>query len=170
MENGNVYSINIRGWKSKISCIKIKEGKDWILIQNLNDYMIDGLSLINKKYVKDTLRNENELLVEDVLKANDKIHSDIIVAMPLETPSLFDYLYQMRIIFQLGLKDDSYSYVGQIQKITNKSFYLKRMNAKGLWINDPIILRKDFIRTIELNTDYLISLSRYNKSLTLLLE
>ena len=162
MENLNVYTIKVTGWKDDIQCIKIEDGIGWILYKRVYDYTVDGILLINKRFIKSCIRTEKEIFTEDVLRANNKLILES-VEIPLDTFSLFNNLYLQNKVFQVTLKDDSYVYIGKIEKIIKKSFYFRKINAKGRWV-ESIFLRMDFIRAIEFDSEYIISLLVYSDS------
>lgn len=164
MDNYKVYSIKIKSWEDTLSCIKINENNDWILIENLIDYSIDGLGIINKKYIKSVCRAEKEILTEKILEANHRVKRDKI-PIPLDTNSMIEYLYRNKVVFQISLKDDTYVFIGMIEKILKKSFYIKRINAKGIWMDSLMLFRIDHIRSLEFDTEYINSLLNYNKTL-----
>ncbi|NDV97296.1 hypothetical protein D0T84_20670 [Dysgonomonas sp. 521] len=164
MDDYKVFSIGIKNWEDSLCGIKISESDEWILIENLIDYSIDGLGIINKKYIKFIDRTEREILTEDVLKANHRLKKREI-SIPLESNSMIEYLYKNKVIFQISLKDNSYVFIGMIEKILKKSFYIKRINAKGIWMDSSMLFRIEHIRSLEFNTDYIDALLVYNKTL-----
>lgn len=85
--------------------------------------------------------------------------------MPLDTVSLFLFLFSNKIAFQVSFGDESYTYIGIINKLLTKSFYMKMINSRGVWIEKCQLIRMDFIRKIEFETNYINSLLIYNKSI-----
>ncbi|NDV69683.1 hypothetical protein [Dysgonomonas sp. 25] len=164
MEKKYVIKIIVRDCSYPVYGIIIEEGSDWILLKSLNDYFVDGFVLINKKYIKKIEHTDDEIFIEKVLSANNKLNFQLRTDIPLNTQDLFSYIFIKNITFQISFKDDSFSYIGNIKSYLEKSFYLRRINSRGIWLDENLRIRIDFIRKIEFDTDYINSLLVYNKT------
>ncbi|THD30184.1 MAG: hypothetical protein DI588_16890 [Flavobacterium johnsoniae] len=70
-----------------ITGVKIKEGNQWVLVNhNLVDYVLDGYSFINKKYIKKVVEVSKEVIDYKIIKMryNEKI-SDSFSDLLLES-------------------------------------------------------------------------------------
>lgn len=166
MEKGKFYSIKIKQWKAKKAGILIDESDSWILINKIfGDYILDGYEFINKMHISFIERGSEEIFVEDVLSASNKIIRDSF-NLPLETRDLLDFLNKKQIVFELSTKFEDSIYIGRICKILEKSICIKPMNADGQWLKDNYLFRIDSLRTVALGSDYLNSLVKYSQSLS----
>ncbi|NDV58954.1 hypothetical protein [Bacteroides sp. 519] len=164
-KKGLFYTFRIKGRKRSESGIFIDEGTDWILIRSLfSDYLIDGYKIINKNYIVSVSRNEEDIFTEKVLKANNKDNYSV-EKIPLETNSLFNYLKEQQIVFDISIHLENSTYVGKIKKILTHSFYLYLLSPKGEWLDEIDLFKKKSIRLISFNTDYIQSLLNYNRTL-----
>lgn len=163
-EKGLFYSIKIKGREEKEFGILIDESEQWIYISSLySDYIMDGYKIINKKYIISIERSERDIFTEKVLKANNRMSPDSL-KIPLETNKLFSYLEKNQIVFDISTNREDSIYVGKVQKILPKSFYLKPLGTKGEWMNELYLFRMTTIRIISFDTDYVKSLLVFNES------
>jgi len=166
MNKYKLYSFKIKDWSKYVgSGIKVLESDQWILLKSLNDYLIDGWVLINKKYLTGIYREEKEILAEKVLNANKKLDNLKCPDIPLESHQLFIYFQENDIAMELSFKDNSYLYIGKVSRVLKKSIYLKLLNANGIWEEKEILIRMEFVRDIKFDTDYINSLLVYSNSL-----
>jgi hypothetical protein len=167
MRSNKLYTISLNGWKEKKQGFFLKENKDWLLIKSLfTDYIMDGNTIIHKKYIASVERGDKERFIEAILIANDKFNNDDNMNILSDTYDLLELLDKNKIVFQLSLKDETICYVGRMEKIKNKTFLMEVITPKGIWSKKQIIIRKDLIRTIDMNNDYINSLLVYNYKLT----
>lgn len=164
MKSGhNFISIKIKNRKEKERGIFIQEGEDWILLQSLfTDFMVDGFKIISKNYILSIDRDEHDAFVEEVLISCDKL-SIPGMTIPLKTYPLFEFLMTNQKTFQLFLNKENSSYIGNINKLLAKSFYLNPFGKKVGWLDYYLLFRMDFIRLLAIDTDYINSLLAYNK-------
>ena len=163
MERLKFYSILLKGREEKIQGILEQEGKEWMLLRCVfSDYIMDGWRVINKRYIYSIVREESEVFTEKVLKASKKWRSTKKRQLPLSTDLLFDYLKNTCSIFAFSLNDEFITFVGKIQKLLPKSFYITPISPRGKWLNECNIFKKERVRVIDIDTDYINSLIAYN--------
>lgn len=168
LEKDKLHSFKIKDRKLEESGLLIDEGEDWYLIRYLlTDYMVDGYMLLNKKYVDKISRDENVIFTEKVLIANQKTSYKLKTTIPLATDTLFEYLYNKQIVFQIDNKDVNACWIGKILTLTDKSIFLTPISPIAEWETAYYTFRKNNIRLITFDSDYINSLVKYNKSLVL---
>lgn len=76
-----------------ITGVKIKEGNQWVLVNhNLVDYVLDGYSFINKKYIKKVVEVSKEVIDYKIIKMRyDEKISDSFSDLLLEKLSKFTF-------------------------------------------------------------------------------
>jgi hypothetical protein len=161
-----LYSFKIKGFSNKLRGLFLQEGKDWVLVKTLfTDYMLDGYQLLNKKYILSINQSEDDIFTEKVLVANGKNNIEYI-SFPLSMFSLFEYLLKQNIVFSIQTNKEDRVNIGSIDKLSDKSIFITPINPKGIWEKSRYYtFRKEFIRIIEFDTDYINSLENYSKSL-----
>lgn len=164
MNNNKVYKMKMQNWQEQFKCVVLVEGAEWTLVHNLFDYSIDGYAILQNKFIKNRLHSEKEDFSEKVLMANNKL-VDCNLHIPLTTNKLFEYLKENKIVFQISFKDDSYVYIGKIEKLLQHSFHFKTMSTLGIWDKTIELIRFNSVRIIEFNTDYINSLVTYNQTM-----
>jgi len=162
METLKFYSILLKGRKETIQGILEQDGEEWMLLRCVfSDYIMDGWSIVNKRYIHSIVRQESEIFTEKVLRASNKWSSKK-KRIPLLTDSLFDYLKNRHITFSFSLNDESVVFVGKIQRLLPKSFYLIPISPRGKWLDKLDFFKKESVRVIDVETDYINSLIAYN--------
>jgi hypothetical protein len=154
----------LKKWQFSIDCLVLNESIDWILVNNLFDYSVDGYALIQKKIIKERIYSEREKFVEKVLLANNKVNYITPFPFQLITNELFTYFKRTETIIQISFKDESYVYVGKITKLLSHSFYLQTIDTKGIWDKTENLIRFNSVYKIDFDTDYIKSLITYMKS------
>lgn len=162
METFKLYTISIKGFKDNIKGIVLKDSEEWVMLKGLfTDYMLDGIYFINKKYILLANRGKNEIFTEEVLKASGKWNFIYDENIPLSTDLLFPWLKDTQQVFQFFQRDDLACYIGKIQRLLQKTFYLKYINPEGIW-EEEMLFHISPIKCIEIDTDYVSSLLAYN--------
>ncbi len=164
IERGKFYSFKIKNRKQQEQGIIVANGEDWILTKYIfSDYIVDGLMLFNKEYIKSIERGENEIFFEKILIANAK--ADIPdLSIPLSTNELLQWLEYNKIAFQIDPKDEGVCYIGRILKVLDKSIRFKPISAKGVWLDGYDLYRKSSLMMISFDTDYINSIITYANS------
>ena len=166
IEKGKLFSFEISDRKLKKQGILIAEGEDWLLTHCLfTDYILDGYMLLNKRYIKSINRNDENIFIEQVLNANKKLDILQNIDIPLLTDLLLEWLYKNQIVFQIDNKRDDVCWIGKICDSTDKSIFLTNLTPKGIWETSYYTFRKNNIRIISFDTDYINSLLNYSKTL-----
>lgn len=167
METNKLYSISIKNRKEKVVGIIEQEGEEWILLKAIfTDYIMDGRKLICKKYISSINRSEKDIFKENVLRSAKKWDNYREIKIPLSTDLLFDFLNKEQKVFQISLRDESVCYLGKIEKLLGKSFYLKPLTPRGKWQEENLLFRIGSVRIIDIDTDYISSLLAYNSQNT----
>lgn len=166
IEEGKLYSFKIKDRKQEEKGIVIREGEDWILLIHLfTDYILDGYILINRQYIKSINRTKDDVFIESVLKANNRIEISNL-SIPLSKSEPLDWLQGRQCVFQIDNKEELKCWIGKIVDKTEKSIFLAPLTSKGQWDdNRYYTFRKEYIRMISFETDYINSLLVYNKIL-----
>jgi hypothetical protein len=158
-----LVQIKLRGRSEKLRGILKAAGEEWLLLEyNPVDFVLDGVILINRKYLLKIERTKNDAFIEEVLKAkgihNSLNGNDLNLDSTLD---LFSSLETKQAI-QIELRDESIIYLGKVTKINDKSFRIKRLTPKGDWL-DEISYNYKLIRIIQIGGDYTESLLTYMK-------
>jgi len=161
---GIVNKIIIKKWQTSIDCLILNESADWVLVNNLFDYSIDGYALIKKKVIKKSIHSEREKFVEKVLLANNKINYLFKIPIQFIVNELFTYFIKTETILQISFRDESYVYIGKITKLLSHSFYFQTIDTKGVWDKTRILIRFNSIYKIDFDTNYINSLTTYMKT------
>jgi len=166
IEKGKLLSFKIKDRRQEERGILIADGEDWVFIHYLfSDYIIDGYRLLNKHYIKSINRNEEDIFIEKVLKANNKLDIPQSIETPFSTNLLLEWLHKTQTVFQIDNKEEDKCWIGKICRSTDKSIFLTNFTPRGTWENSYYIFRKNNIRIISFDTDYINSLLNYNKTL-----
>jgi hypothetical protein len=165
MKKSKLYTISIKDWPRKVKGVLLKESGEWAIFKQIfSDYIIDGYILINKQFIVSYEHGKDEIFEENVLKASDKWNFNYNIDIPLlSIHSIIKYLHQNNIVFKFQHKEEKVAYIGKVNKILEKSFYLTFLDVKGFWWLKPLIYHKKYIRTIEFDVDYINSLLMYNE-------
>jgi hypothetical protein len=138
---------------------------EWILLKNNPvDYILDGFIILKNKNLESIIYNENNEFSEDVIRSKKiKIKNDFIFPLSnLETILLF--LNKKYGIFQLATKKESAVYLGRLIEITEGEIFIEFLNTKGIF-DGEIYFKREKIRIIEFDTDYVNSLKSYSDSI-----
>lgn len=165
MEKGSFYIFKLKGWKEPICGIIENIGSEWILIKHIvSDYTFDGYSLIQTKYIKDQLHDDETVFTEKVLLAKGIMDISVPYDIPLDTPTApFEWFKKQGVTTQFNPKDETICYVGKVTEFKRKYFQFISLSPKGCW--DPDFYKCTFakIRTINIDSDYVNSLLIYNE-------
>lgn len=147
----------LKGWKTPLSGILVDENDKWILINNIiSDYLLDGFTLIRKKYLLDRSTGNWEQQVKLVMKLRGYKPK---VKLKLNTiPSMMDNISLKYDLFSFQDSHEDSLQIGIIEKFSKKNVFLRfikrsgKLDSKYLW-KYP----QKSIRLISFNTDYLKS-------------
>ena len=164
MKKDHFYTISLSHRKEKEQGFFQKENEDWVLLKALfSDYMMDGVLLINKKYISLTKRESDEEFTEKVILANNRLNTENLTI--LDSADLYETFRKDKVVIQLSHYEDSAANIGRIVKVNDKSLSMLLLNTRGIWDDYYSNIRKDKIRTIKYNTDYIRSLLTYSEYL-----
>jgi hypothetical protein len=159
-----LVQVKLRGRGERLRGILKDTGREWLFLEyNPVDFVLDGIVLINRKYLLKVERTKNEALIEEVLKAKGihEHYKDNNLNLD-NTVDLFTGLESNNAI-QIELGNESIVYIGRITKINDKSFRMKRLTPNGNWL-DEISYNYRSIRIIQVEGDYVASLLAYGNS------
>lgn len=139
--------------------ILINYNKDWFLIKsNPVDFILDGYSAVKNCNVKNISTNDDTEFVEKAMKlkgisVDKKIHKISLKNFD----SIAESINKNFGIFSLAKKRDNAIYPGKLKKLTDKKIILTWMDLSANW-GPNREFTKEKIRTIDFDSDYLISL------------
>ncbi|PWN59237.1 hypothetical protein [Chryseobacterium viscerum] len=155
-----ILNIKISRFPEIIKGVKLYENeKLLIILSNPVDYMLDGIFFINKKYIKN-IEKTKDLLSLVIFK--HKINVDSFIGYK-SFDTIYDtikYHYNQSKLVELTLESSSYSIIGNIQHINEKSFFLNMLSVKAEYLQEEKF-EYDKIRIVTVNSDYLNSLEYY---------
>nr|WP_315026323.1 hypothetical protein [uncultured Chryseobacterium sp.] len=139
--------------------ILINYSKDWFLIKsNPVDFILDGYSAIKNDKVKNIIKNNDTEFVEKAMKLKGLSVDKKIYKLPLTNfDSIVENIHKNFGIFSLAKKRDDAIYPGKLKKLTSKKIILTWIDLNANWAKSREFT-KDKIRTIDFDTDYLVSL------------
>lgn len=157
-----LINIKISRRPELISGIKIKEGNQWILInQNPVDYVLDGYSYINKKYLKNTVIVSEDNFTHKVLTKKYNDNTNLFSQDALETfKSLLLNLVDASKLIEFEFESSDYCIIGKIARINEKSFAIKKLSTKAEFLGEESF-KIESLRIISTDTDYLNALEAY---------
>lgn len=138
---------------------------EWLLLEyNPVDFLIDGFILINRRYILDIKRTENEIFVEEVIrtKASKQIEQRRTLNLSSDV-ALFKELSRRYNAIQIELEDETIVYIGKITKVSTKSFRMRRISPKAKWLDEESYKFKS-VRVVQVESDYVLSLLIYMES------
>lgn len=143
--------------------VKIKEGNQWVLVNhNLVDYVLDGYSFINKKYIKKVVEVSKEVIDYKIIKMRyDEKISDSFSDLLLESyQSLLSSFLNTSKLVAFEFESSEYCIIGVITKINEKSFRINKLSTKGIFLGEENF-EFNSIRIIDIETDYLNALEGF---------
>jgi hypothetical protein len=151
--------------KNSYSGFLLDFSDEWILLRNNPvDYIIDGFIILRNKNLESIIYDENNEFTEKVIRLKKvKLINDFILPLSnLET--ILSFLNKKYGIFQLATKRESAVYLGRLIEITESQVFIQFLNTKGIF-DGEIDFKREKIRIIEFNTDYVNSLKAYSDSI-----
>lgn len=167
MDKGKFYLFEMKGWESPIAGVVESVGLEWILIKHIvGDYALDGYSLIQKKYIKTYIHDEDVSFTEGILIAKGIMDLCCPYSIPLDTQTdPFTWLKEQDAVVQFNPKDDTICYIGKVGDMTKRFFQLISMDPRGHW--DTFFYKYTYatIKSIDIDPDYVNSLLIYNEKM-----
>lgn len=161
----NFYSYKMKNWERPVNGLQLKDGKSWTLL-NLNpvDYLMDGMTLIDKKQIEVI---NTDSFIENVLQI--KIQTKLINSLKLQLGSIRDILHSLcgkETLVQFKLEEENSAYIGEIVKVKKSSVKIKVISPEIVWDGFMCIEYLD-IWTISILSDYLLTLENiiYEKNI-----
>lgn len=139
--------------------ILINYSKDWFLIKaNPVDFILDGYSAVKNYNVKNITINDDTEFVEKAMKlkgipVDKKAHKISLKNFD----SIIESVNKNFEIFSLAKKKGDAIYPGKLKKLTDQKIILTWIDLKANW-GENREFTKEKIRTIDFDTDYLVSL------------
>lgn len=155
-----LLDIKINRRSDIISGILEKESSEWILLHaNPIDFLIDGICLVNKKYIKKIENTQEKDFKHKVMKMKYLLAKEFSFDVD-STYDLFYYFQKNNILLQLEFESDDYCFIGQVTKMNEHSFLFNELSYEGAYLGEEN-LRYDRVRNIYVNNDYLNSYKIY---------
>ncbi|MCG2792150.1 MAG: hypothetical protein L6262_01215 [Weeksellaceae bacterium] len=158
-----LVNIKISRYPNPVSGIKLYENNNIIIIlYNPVDYVLDGINIINKKYIKIIEEEKEDVLKLDILNYKVGLRNYFLEYDNFtEIHDIIKYFYvQKSKLIEIGLESSSYSLIGNILKLNEKSFILNLLSTKAKFIKEERI-DYDKIRILSFNNDYLNAFEYY---------
>lgn len=154
-----LIKIKISRYPNLLCGIKLYETEELLyIINNPVDYVLDGVFIINKKYIKRYFIDEKNELKTKILQEKAKSHITNPNIYTNSIESFIHSIYNNGSLIELGLESQEYSLIGKISDIDKKYFTLNLLSVKAVFMRyEKIALDK--IRILAIETDYLNSLS-----------
>lgn len=157
-----VIKIKIDRYKEVITGLKISEGVDWIMIAyNDVDYVLDGIKIINRKYIKHIDSILDPDMKGKILNFKYRKFDDKVGALNLDnTLDLFRAIDAEDLLISIHLHSADFIIVGKIVSLSEGGFTVNTIDAEG----EPSTqesFKFDKVRVVDLHNDYLYSLELY---------
>ena len=138
--------------------ILIDYNKDWLLIKaNPVDFVLDGYSIVKNFKVKNIVTNNETKFAEKAIKLKG-IKIEKKAKIPLQNfDKIIENINKNFGIFSLTKKNNDAIYPGKLKKINHDKIVITWIDLHATWTNKREF-KKDKIRVIEFNNDYLTSL------------
>ena len=163
LKYGQVYKFEVEGWEDDVIGVYLDKSTDWIMTINIpNDFMVDGHSIINKKFINNYYRSEEEVFVERVLFSKGLSYSDKPLFELRGFYEQFVEIQKKEVCIEILEEDSEISYIGRILEVFEDSFDMQHVGTRGSWME--IVTHSMLeIRAINFNTDYINSLTSYRR-------
>jgi hypothetical protein len=154
-----IIDIKIKRHKEIVRGIKIFENDAIVLIiNNPNDFVLDGYSFINKKYISEIKTTDDDLKLK--VFDNKIIDFNYQKYLNYSLNSINEIVDDMMVNFnlvELYFESSSYSIIGKITKLNLKTFLIDLLSVKAMFIRTEKFYY-DKLRIISFDNDYLKSL------------
>jgi hypothetical protein len=155
----HVYSILIEDWDEEITGVFVAQGKEWILlVDNQNDFILEGLRFIHKAKLDEVLRDDDEKLKEKVFA---KKYSDFSLPKKYDlddTVKLLQQIKEENKLLHFDTQDEEEIIVGLIEVVYDDKFELKTLTSEAHW-GERFCCEFKELSTIAIDNDYLKSLN-----------
>jgi hypothetical protein len=161
--NTPFINVEISGWESHVSGIIVKESSQWILL-NINpvDYVVDGFTVIFKKFIRNLKVKKEDMFKYQVIKSCDKIKSTRLITFDEDSIQLTKNIGRAYEILAIRREFDHEIQVGIYQKFQRGKLCVGSIKTNGR-PDGKDNFDFDSIRAIEFDTDYLTSLRCYQR-------
>lgn len=135
-----------------------------ILVQNENDFMLDGFSIIRFKDISDiSLKGD---FYEAILQKEGLIDKKNNPQIRLESwQTVFQDLMETRnniIIENESISDDDFEFgIGKIEKVYRNSVHIRHFDAEGRWEKYSLIIPYSKITKVTFDSRYVNVFSKY---------
>lgn len=154
----HVVSVRVRGYEA-VNGILLDAAEHWVVVKHIpNDYVVDGLLLINAKYVLSIGDGKWDGLTERVLRLKKVDFEEKHSVNLSSNQAAYNYLLSSRHLVQISLGDESAVYIGRVIKVNDNSFRCQMLSVKGEWDNEQSF-KYDSVRMLGLHNDYVESLT-----------
>lgn len=160
-ENTNLMElieIKVSRYPKTILGIKIYETEELLyIIHNPVDYVLDGMLVINKRFLKYTLKEEETNLRYRILQQKVKTLLPSTELYADSMKNLATICEKNKILVEIGLDNQTYVWIGHIESVEDKGFTFKTIDTQACFYTEEKVLYNR-IRILYIGTDYLNSL------------
>ena len=139
--------------------------ENYVLLQQMNDFEVDGFEIFPIKSISKILYNDNDKYFEKILHL-EGIINEIENKHKIDLLSWKTILASIKkighnvIIENENPEDESFD-IGPIIKLTKSSVYIRYFNAKGILDKELTKIDWNLITIVKFDTKYLKIFSRY---------
>lgn len=153
-----LISIEFEDKKEIFNGFLIDWTEDWILLKNNPvDFIIDGYTILKNKNVKSIIQDEDHEFTERVIKLKGlRTSADEVIPLK-DFDSIINFIAGKYEIFQLAKKSDKAVYPGKLLELNEEEIIIDFLGTEGKF-DGEMSFKKDKIRVIEFDTDYINSL------------
>lgn len=154
----DLVKIKVSRYLNFIYGVCLYETKElFYILNNPVDYVLDGIMVINKKYIKSIFIDKENKLKEKIISEkinNITMDNDIFVN---NMEMFIEIFCKSGELVEIGLESQSYSLIGKILNVKSEDITLNLLSVNADFLREEKInLNK--IRIISVKTDYLESL------------
>lgn len=154
----HVVSVKIRSYKA-VEGILLDTTDNWLLLKYIPvDYVIDGVLIVNKRYVIGIKESQDQDLTEKVLRLKKVDFYEKSFVGTGSFRELYLYFLQSKQLVQISLADESVTYIGRVIKVNENSFRCQLVGVMGQWTNE-VTFNYASVRMLGLHNDYVESLT-----------
>jgi hypothetical protein len=159
MKTYRVEQFKLEGWEDVQSGLIVEESKQWILLKYIPvDYVIDGYKLINKKYISERLRENQQKKVEKVLKLKG-IDTNTPEGFKFgNTEELLSWTENHYELFEFSDDLEHEVFYGRINRVEANNLIIDFIDANGKERKKWDHFNIDKIRVIAFDSDYFNSI------------
>ena len=143
----------------------LKASKDWLLVQNISEFHLNGYSILRRKDIKKIYYDEAEKFFEKILN-KEGVSKKVIDKYKINLSSLFTIFGDLKkakltIIVECEEEKDDIFIIGKINRIDSDSVSLYHFDACGRWSKKPKVIKYSKITIIRFDEEYINVFTKY---------